>query len=148
MSQYCQPSDITTYAIPATAIPASVTVAQQIAACVAASQEVDNYIGGRYPLPLAPNFNNGTSYDPALVRHTAYIAAFILMSNRGFQPNAGADALISENYWKAVGYPDRPGSGFFPNVRRQNIDLNVSPTAVTPPKFNLPQVWTKRPRGI
>ena len=150
MSQYCQPSDITLYALPATAIPASITNQQQIDACIAASQEADSYMRARYALPLSPNYPQGgpyTTYDPTLVRHTAYIAAFILMSFRGFTPRNGMDEMIRENYYKAVGYPDRPGSGYFPGIERQNIHPDVVQASATPPQYNLPQVWTRPQRG-
>jgi hypothetical protein len=103
----------------------------------------------RYSLPLSANYPQGgpyTAFDPALVRHTAYIAGFLLMSQRGFSPVAGADQMIRENYYKAVGWPDRPGSGYFPGIERQNIHPDVVQAGVTPPAYYLPQVWTKPPR--
>ena len=151
MSLYCLPSDITTYALPAGAIPASITPTQIAEACTAASNEADSYMRARYALPLQMNYPIGgpfTTFDPSLVRHTAYIAAFILMSFRGFSPTAGADQMIRENYYKAVGWPDRPGSGFFPGVERQHIHLDVVQATVTPPQYNLPTVYTRPPRGI
>jgi hypothetical protein len=71
-----------------------------------------------------------------------------MMSRRGFQPNAGADQMIRENYYKAVGWPDRQGSGFFPGVERQHIHLDVVQAGVTAPAYQLPQVFTKPNRGI
>ena len=149
ISQYCQPSDVTTYALPATAIPASITTGDINQACISASGEADSYMRARYSLPLGQNYPQGgpyTTYDPTLVRHTAYIAAFILMSFRGFTPMDGSDQMIRENYYKAVGWPVRPGSGYFPGIERQNIHPDVVQAGVTPPQYNLPQVWSSPPR--
>jgi phage gp36-like protein len=149
VSQYCTPTDVITYAIPATALPKGITVAEQVAACVAASGEADSYMRARYPLPITGSTTGGAGvFDPALVRHTAYIAGFTLMSQRGFAPGAGTDQNIRENYYKAVGWPDRPGSGFFPGVERQHIHLDVLVSQATPPAYNLPTVYSHRPRGI
>ena len=152
MSMYCTPSDLVLYAIPATAITAQITNAMQVAACVAASGEADASMRARYPLPLAPNYPIGgpfTTYDPALVKHVAYIAAFSLMSQRGFQ-GGGADNMIRENYYKAVGHPGVPGDrGFFGDVERQSKHLDVVSANPPPsPAYNLPQVFSRPPRGI
>lgn len=147
MSQYCVASDLTKYAIPATAITAAITSQMQTDACIAASGEADAYMRARYSLPLVANYP-GDTFDPALVRHVAYIAAFLLMSMRGFQAVAGADAMIRENYYKSVGWPDRPGTGFFPGIERGHIHIDVVQTAIASPKYQLPQVWTHPKRGI
>lgn len=147
MSQYCTPSDLVLYAIPATAITAQITNGMQVAACIAASGEADSYMRARYPLPIIGSSAGAGIFDPALVRHVAYIAAFSLMSQRGFQ-GGGADQMIRENYYKAIGWPNVAGSGFFPGVERQHIHLDVTGPTVAAPSFNLPQVWSRPPRGI
>lgn len=149
MSQYCQPSDLTLYAIPATAIPASITTPMQVAACAAASAEADSYMRARYPLPITGSAGGGPGvFDPTLVRHVAYIAAFSLMSQRGFMPMSGADGMIRENYYKAVGWPDRPGSGYFPGIQKQVIHPDVTVSASTAPAYNNPTVYTSPKRCI
>jgi hypothetical protein len=139
MSQYCTPSDVTTYALPATAL-ATVSSGEQTAACVAASEEADSFLRGRFQLPLA-------SWGQDVVRYTAYIAAYLMMSKRGFQPLGGADAMIRENYYRAVGYPDRPGTGWFPQIQRQSIHPDVVEGGVSAPKYQLPQVYSAPKRG-
>lgn len=149
MSQYCQPSDLTLFAIPATALTAQITTPMQVAACVAASSEADSAMRGRYPLPITGSVAGGPGvYDPALVRHTAYIAAYSLMSQRGFQ-GAGADNMIRENYYKAVGNPNFPGShGFFGEVARQNRHLDVTGPTPSGTDYQFPAVHSRTPRGI
>lgn len=147
MSQYCVPSDVTAFALPSTAVTTPITNAD----CIAASAEADSYMRARYALPLSANYPIGgpyTTFDPALVRHTAYIVAYMVMSKRGFAPNAGSDALILANYFKAVGDPEKPGSGWFPGVERGHIHPDVVEASVPAPRYQLPQVLSKPPRGI
>lgn len=153
MSQYCVAADVTTYAIPATSIPANITPTMIDNACVAASAEADAYLRARYPLPINGSKAGGSgNYDPALVRHTAYIAGYILMSMRGFMASGGqADGFIYKNYVKAVGDPQVPGSkadSFFGGVERGSVHLDVLVNQPTPPTYQLPQVRSKPPRGI
>lgn len=148
-SQYCQPADITSTGIPATAIPASITAPMLVNACIQGSARADAYMRGRYPMPITGSVAGGPGvFDPALVMNVAYIAAYIVMSLRGFQPNAEADRLIVANYYSAIGNPEIPGSGFFPGVERQNIHLDVTFAAPQSPKYNLPAVTTSPSRGI
>jgi phage gp36-like protein len=138
-SQYCDPSDLTLYAINPLALQ-GIPNATQVAACVAASERADSYLRGRFPLPLL-------AWGQDVRMHTAYIAVFLLLSARGYNPSAGADDLIRERYYEAVGYPDRPGSGWFPGVQRQAIHPDVTFSQPNPPNFSLPSVRTGGPSG-
>lgn len=119
------------------------TLAQQTQACLDATEEADSYIRGRYQLPLLAWGND-------LTRYTAYIAVFLLMSGPiGWASAAGSDANIKENYWRAVGWPDRPGTGWFPGIQRQNIQPDVTPSATVgaDPAHDAPQVSSQPMRG-
>lgn len=152
MSQYCQPSDLITVGLPSTAIPSWITTPMQTNACIVASARADAYIRPRYPLPITGSVAGGSgNFDPSLVLNTAYIAAYIIMTMRGFMPNAGADKLIVDNYYAAIGNPNIPGSvaeSFFGRVERGSVHLDVLVNAPTPPLYALPAVYTKPPRGI
>lgn len=140
MSQYCQPSDLANAINPLALV--NITLPQQTQACVDASNEADNYMRGRYNLPLAAPF------DPGIVRHAAFIAVYILLSARGLNPSQGGDQLIESNYHKAVGDPRYPGTGYFPGIQRQIIHPNVveaTPTMGSPTQ--MPQVSTAPQRG-
>jgi phage gp36-like protein len=119
------------------------TGAQQAQACLDASEEADSYIRGRYALPLLEWGND-------LARYTAYIAVYLLMSGPiGWAPQAGSDDNVTTNYYRAVGWPDRPGTGWLPGIQRQNIQPDVTPSA-TPgqdPGHDVPQVLTSVQRG-
>jgi hypothetical protein len=88
-----------------------------------------------------------------LVRYTAYIAIYLLMSGPiGWAPQAGTDDNIETNYFRAVGGTTRNGitfSGWFRDVQRQAIQPDVTPTVAQPgdPEHDVPQVFTTRQRG-
>jgi len=75
-------------------------------------------------------------------RYTAWIACYLVAQLIGFAPQAGSDRLIVERYYQAVGWPDRPGTGWFPGVQRQAIHPDVTPSVPQPGDaiHDLPQV--------
>jgi phage gp36-like protein len=127
-------------------LPAAVlnlaTGAQQTQACLDATETMDSYFRGRFNLPLLAWGNDVT-------RYTAYVASYLLMTLIGFAPQAGSDQLIVTRYYEAVGYPDRPGSGWAPGVQRQAIQPDVTPSIAIGQNsgVDLPQVSTNPPRG-
>jgi hypothetical protein len=119
------------------------TVAEQQQACLDATEEADSYIRGRFQLPLLAWGNDVT-------RYTAYIAIYLLaMGPIGMAPQAGADSNITTNYYRAVGWPDRPGTGWFPGIQRQAIQPDVTPSIPVgqDPGHDAPQVSSNQPRG-
>ena len=119
------------------------TLVQQEQACLDATETADSFIRGRYQLPLLAWGND-------LTRYTAAIAVYYLLSGSvGFAPQAGSDANIVENYYRAVGWPGRPGTGWFPGIQRQSIMPDVTPsTAVgADPAHDAPQVVSQPIRG-
>lgn len=136
-SQYCTPADLVLYAINPLALQ-GIPMPTQTAACIAASERADSYLRGRFALPLQ-------SWGTDLRMMTSYVAVYLLMSARGYMPDAGADSRIQQNYYEAIGFPDRPGSGWFPGIQRQAIHPDVVQAAVTAPAYSLPQVLTGGP---
>jgi hypothetical protein len=119
------------------------TISQQQQACLDATEEADSYIRGRYALPLL-------SWGNDLVRYTAYIAIYLLATGPiGLAPQAGADSNITTNYYRAVGWPDRPGTGWFPGIQRQAVQPDVTPSIPVgaDPAHDAPQVSSNLPRG-
>lgn len=119
------------------------TPTQQLQACLDATEEADSYLRGRYALPLQAWGND-------LVRYTGYIAVYLLLSGPiGFAPESGSDSNIVTNYYRAVGWPDKPGTGWFPGIQRQAIHPDVTPS-IPPgadPGHDIPQVASDPPRG-
>ncbi len=133
-SVYCSPTDVGTYAMNAIALSVIPTL-QQTAACAAASEKLDSYFRGRYPLPL---LNWGTD----VTMHAAYIAAFLMYSgSRGATPMKGSDEMVRQNYEDAIKWAE--------GVQRQTIHPDV--TVATPfagSDYQFPQVMSPNcPRG-
>ena len=93
----------------------------QAQACVDATSRADSYMNGRFVMPLL-------SWDSSVTQMTAYIAWYLMMDQIGWAPQAGSDANIKNRYYEAVGYPNVPGSGWFPGIQRQAIQPNVTPS--------------------
>jgi hypothetical protein len=138
---YVTPAELPNY-IPAATLSLA-TSAQQLQACMDATEEADSYMRGRYAMPLL-------SWGTDVTRYTAYIAVFLLMSGPiGWAPEAGTDSNFQTNYYRAVGWPDRPGTGWFPGVQRQAIQPDVTPSVPVgqDPGHDAPQVSSNPIRG-
>jgi hypothetical protein len=139
---YCVRVDLLQYA-PAQVINLA-TDAQQDQACLDASEEADSFMRGRFQMPLLAWGND-------VRRYTAYIAVYLLMSGPiGWAATGGnPDANIVTNYYRAVGWPDKPGTGWFPGIQRQAIQPDVTPSipAGQDPVHDAPQVSSQQPRG-
>ena len=118
------------------------TTDQQDQACLTATEEADSYMRGRFQMPLL-------SWGTDVKRYTAYIALYQLAQLIGFAPQGNSDRTVTENYYRAVGWPDKAGTGWFPGVQRQSIHPDVTPTLASPgnPTYDLPQVSTSQARG-
>lgn len=127
MSSYATVTDLTSYGISAVAVANldPVTLQKQ---CDAASGIADGYLAGRYNMPLL------TPFPQDLVLYVSWIAAFLTMSVRGYNPDAAADTLILDKYEKAINW--------FEGVQRQRIHPNVIQSPVAAPAYQLPQVLT------
>ncbi len=89
---YATISDLTTHGASAATF-GSLSTPQKQGAINAACAEADGYLRARYPraeLPLA------APHDPSLVQAVIKIATFECLRIRGFNPNAGSDAVIME----------------------------------------------------
>ena len=72
---------------------------------------------------------------------TAYIAVYLLMAARGYNPASSSDVTIRQNYEDAIKW--------FEGVQRQNVHPDVTPAIAQPgdPTHDLPQVQTSPQRG-
>lgn len=62
----------------------------------AAAGRIDSYLRGRYLLPLA------APYPPEVIDVECALAAYLFISNRGFDPESGANANIVTRYRDAT----------------------------------------------
>lgn len=93
---YATTTDLARFGLPA-AILASIATATQEAALEAASDVADSYLRARYTLPL-------TSYGDDLKRAVCNIAAWDLLSTRGYDPKAGNDEAVEARSDKAMAW--------------------------------------------
>jgi len=114
------------YGLPQTAVAGVVDDSVLTQELAAAWEIAMDYLRGRGQLPLLE------PVPLSLVQKVCHIAAYNIMRNRGFSPTADADSTIKDAYYEAVGYPDRPGSGWLPAVQKQAIHpvlvFSASPT--------------------
>jgi phage gp36-like protein len=99
---------------------------------LAASAKADSYLRGRYDLPLQ-------SWGDDLRMLVSWIAAYMLLGSRGYNPSAGADETIRLRYEDAI----RELEG----VERQRVHLDVTPSFREGSRQQLPQVRTSSARG-
>ena len=119
------------------------TIAQQQQACVDATNDADDFMNGRYQMPLL-------EWPSSITDHTAYVAIYKLMTGPiGFAAQAGSDVAFERNFYRAIGWPDRPGSGYFPGIQAQRIHPAVTPSIAVgqDPVHDAPQVVSDPPRG-
>lgn len=89
---YASIDDFDSCGIPAAAV-SNVPMIKWQAALVRASRIADTFLRDRYHLPLR------CPVDPALTQWVVYIAVYIVMGVRGFNPNANAiDMIVRMNY--------------------------------------------------
>jgi phage gp36-like protein len=130
-TQYVFPNQLTSYGLNPLAI-AKVLEVEQNAACIAASSTADTFFRGRYPLPFL-------TFDVDITMRVAHVAIWLLLSNRGRNPEAGYDDQINERYKEAMIW--------FGEVQRQAAHPNVTFSAPNPPAYSMPAVVSRRMRG-
>lgn len=95
MSRYALPADLAQLGLPATALT-GVSADDQQAALDSASGVTDGYLAARFNLPLVAPF------PPDLVQAVCSIAAYTLLSRRGYNPEAGSDQNVRLRYEDAM----------------------------------------------
>ncbi len=118
--------DLSSAGIPAAAL-ASISNADKQKALVRASNIASTFLRDRYTLPLS------CPYDPALVQWVCWIAVYLLMSTRGFNPNQGIDQIVVMNYKEALDSLKRVANGQQQLCVRQAIPASAQPDVATNP---------------
>ena len=102
-TQYATRTDLANLGLIGNAL-ASVPTGVQDAALLAASAMADSYLQSRFVLPV-------TSWGQDLVRIICIVAAYDIMTSRGYNPMAGADQNIRQRYIDALEWLDEVGKG-------------------------------------
>lgn len=116
------------------------------AALAEASSIADSFMRGRYNLPITGSVAGGAGvYDPSIVVRVCHIAAYNLMTGRGWNPAPGSDETIRTAYNEAVGLGTP--LGWFPQVQRQAIHPDVIESSPDAPAHPFPSFTSGTPRG-
>jgi phage gp36-like protein len=117
-TQYAQPADLANLGLVGAAL-ATVTTTTQNAALLAASSVADSYLQSKYDLPLK-------QWGQDLVRAVAIIAAYDIMTSRGYNPMAGSDTNIRQRYLDTLAWLQEVSQG------KQTPAYVVDSTVATP----------------
>jgi len=93
---YATRTDLTRFGLPSSALT-GVADATQDAALEAASDVADSYMRSRYELPL-------TGYGDDLKRAVCGLAAWDLLTTRGYDPNSGGDEAVKLRHDAALAW--------------------------------------------
>lgn len=96
MTAYANRTDLTRFGISANALT-NVSTEAQDAALEAASRVADSYLRSRYALPL-------TGYVDDLKRAVCHVAAWDLLTTRGYDPNRGGDEAVKLRHDTAIAW--------------------------------------------
>ncbi len=118
-TRYAQQADLANLGLIGGAL-ATIPGATQNAALDAASAVVDSYLQSRYHLPL-------TQWGQDLVRATCCIAAYDLMSSRGYSPVGASDVNIRQRYLDVLEWLQEVSKGL--QTPLSIIDSSTTPGA-------------------
>lgn len=130
MPAYATTTDLTRLGLPSDAL-VDVTSEAQEAALAAASALADSYLRSRYRLPL-------TAWSDELTRVVCVIAAWDLLTTRGFDPSGSADEAIRQRYEDAIGW--------LKDVSRSVVTPDVTDSSVAQ-RSAAPAVYSRTARG-
>lgn len=131
---YATRIDLTRFGLPSGALT-GVADATQDAAIEAASDVADSYMRSRYTLPL-------TGYGDDLKRAVCAVAAWDLLTTRGYDPNAGGDEAVKLRHDAAMKWLGDVSAG-----RAHVSGGNTTPTATRHARASSPRVDSDRTRG-
>ncbi len=96
MASYADPTDLVRFGLPAAATE-GIDVGDIQAALDAASDLADGYLRARFTLPITAPTND-------LKSAVARIAAYELLSTRGYNPETGSDPNVRDRYSDAIAW--------------------------------------------
>jgi phage gp36-like protein len=122
-TQYATRADLANLGLIGAAL-SSVSPATQDAALLAASAIADSQLQGQFVLPI-------TSWGQDLVRAVCIIAAYDLLTSRGYGPQQGVDDNIRKRFEDAMHWLDRVSKG--EETPAYLIDSSISQSGQTMP---------------
>lgn len=103
MTAYATTTDFANLGLPASAT-GGMSADAITAALAAASRKVDGYLSDAFTLPLV-------TWSDDITEATCALAAWTLLSVRGFNPDRGADVAVRQRYEDAVRFLERVADG-------------------------------------
>lgn len=125
-TSYASLDDLRGCGVPAAAL-ASLPLPDQQAALTRASRWADTFLRDKYHLPLL-----GT-IDPALTLWVCWVACYMLLSTRGFNPNSGIDVVVRDNYLAAIDSLRRVANGQQSLCVTQSTPASAQPMVASSP---------------
>lgn len=119
-TQYATSADFAKYGLPALALDGYVGSIDDL--LLEGSAKVDTYMRGRYKTPLASPF------PKEIVKAVCVLAAWDLLTIRGFDMNSAGDTAIRERYNDLCGRPMQPGWLERLSQGRVNLDIAADTT--------------------
>lgn len=101
---YASLTDLASAGLPAAAL-ASISNGDKQAALDDMSAYADSYMGDKYQLPLS------APYDRSLVRVVCWLAAWDLLTLRGYNPSDPTDAMVERRKDMAIDFLTRVANG-------------------------------------
>jgi phage gp36-like protein len=124
MTSYATEAELYVYGAPQKAF-GQLTNGQILGALESASRDVDTYLRGRFSLPLS-------AWDSSITESTCRIAAYNLLSIRGYNPASGSDVNVKDRYDQTMSWLNK--------VQKQQAHPNVTPAQIDTPDYNQPVV--------
>lgn len=121
--QYATAGDFTKYGLPDDALDGYTGDINDL--LLEGSAKVDTYLRGRYTVPLA------NPYPKEIVKAVCVLAAWDLLSVRGFDPNSESDTAIRQRYDDLCDRPMQPGWLERISQGRINLDIAADQTPTT-----------------
>jgi phage gp36-like protein len=123
-SQYAQPADLQSVGLLGTFLQL-VPVPSQVQALQNASAIMDGYIGQRFILPIV-------TWGFDIQMHCCWLAAFILIQQRGYNPQNPAEKTWEERYDKAMAWLKDVSNGKATPSQVLDSSPNAQPGASAP----------------
>lgn len=131
---YATRTDLTRFGLPSGALT-GIADATQDAALEAASDVADSYMRSRYALPL-------TGYGDDLKRAVCAVAAWDLLTTRGYDPNSGGDEAVKLRHDAAMKWFGDVSAG-----RAHVSGGNTTPAPTRHARASSPRTASDRVRG-
>lgn len=133
MAQYATSAEFAKHGLPAAALDGFTGDVDEL--LIKASAKINTYLRGRYKLPLA------SPLPDEIIEATCWLAAYSVMTMRGFDPDNDCDVAIENRYKDLTGRPLQ--SGWLQEVAKGRVNLDTSADATASTSEGGPIIITR-----